>query len=286
MVNHKVPEALRGVQQLNAGDLSFIYYKEASPAGRNLFSFGCCAVSFILSGQKEFYGGTEATRVNDHEAIFIPGGNAVMAEHKLGAALYSSLVIFFPAKMARAFIAGHFPEYMINGSPQPESFFKFTKTPYCSQYVNGLLALIEKGITVPKKLLQHKLDELFLILADCCPAAFLPVFRSGPPVSEDRLRQTVENNLLNNLTLTELAFLCNRSLASFKRDFEKAYGVSPGKYIRERKLDIARHGLMNGDTPNKLYLQLGYDNVSNFAGAFKKRFGQTPKAYGLQQQLN
>jgi AraC-like DNA-binding protein len=286
MVNHKVPEALTSFQQLNAGDFSFVYYKEASPAGRNLFSFSRCAISFILSGQKEFYGGAAATRVNDHEGIFIPGGNAVMAEHKLGAELYSSLVIFFPAKMAKDFVAGHFPGKVINGSPLPDSFFKFTKTPYITNYINGLLLLIDKGIAVPKELLEHKLDELFLILADSCPAAFPAAFRSGPPVSEDRLRQTVENNLLNNLTLTELAFLCNRSLASFKRDFEKAYGISPGKYIRERKLDIARHGLMNGDAPNKLYLQLGYDNVSNFAGAFKKRFGQTPKVYRLQQQLN
>jgi AraC-like DNA-binding protein len=286
MENNKVPEVLTGFQQLNAGEFSFVYYQEASPSGRNLFSFSCCAVSFILSGQKEFYGGTDATRVNDHEGIFIPGGNAVMAEHKFGAAQYGSLVIFFPTKMAKDFIAGHFPGRVINGSSHPESFFKLTKTPYITNYINGLLLLIDKRIAVPKELLQHKLDELFLILAHSCPAAFLAAFRSGPPVSEDRLKQTVENNLLNNLTLTELAFLCNRSLASFKRDFEKAYGISPGKYIRERKLDIARRELMNGDAPNKLYLQLGYDNVSNFAGAFKKRFGQTPKIYRLQQKLN
>jgi len=79
--------------------------------------------------------------------------------------------------------------------------------------------------------------------------------------------------------------LANRSLATFKRDFEKEYGISPGKYIRERKLDIAKHELIDGTDLNDIYLQLGYENASNFTSAFKKRFGETPRAYQSQMGI-
>ncbi len=86
-----------------------------------------------------------------------------------------------------------------------------------------------------------------MILLEKFPVEFVQIFKPDSVSKDNMLRQIVEKNILNKLTLNELAFLSNRSLAKFKPDFEKEYGVSPGKYIRERKLDIAAHAIGEGN---------------------------------------
>jgi AraC-like DNA-binding protein len=285
MVSIQVPEVLTNHQQLASNDIAIIYYNEHTPVGRNLISFSKCAISFILSGQKELYRGAECTLISEHEAVLIPDGHAIIAERKLNKQKYSSLVIFFPAELAQKFIAKSAKQNDYgykNPSADKDAFLKFHQTPYITEYLNGLIHLIDKQLVVPPVLLLHKLEELFLILAESFPAQFFEVFKPLAADGNHQLRQIVENNILKNLSLNELAFLANRSLATFKRDFEKEYGISPGKYIRERKLDIAKHELTEGGALNDLYLQLGYENASNFTSAFKKRFGQTPKVYQSQ----
>ena len=284
MVNIQVPEILTKHQQLTSNEVAIIYYNEYTPVGRNLISFSKCAISFILSGQKELYRGSECTIVTEHEAVLIPNGNAIIAERKLNANKYSSLVIFFPAELAEKFIAKWAKhDYQLQAEiSEKDAFLKFCQTPYITEYLNGLIHLIDKQLSVPAALLLHKLEEIFLILVESFPAQFFNIFKPLQASNSNQLRRIVANNILKNLSLNELAFLANRSVATFKRDFEKEYGISPGKYIREKKLDIARHQIIEGNTVNSIYMQLGYENASNFTQAFKKRFGQTPAAYRSQ----
>lgn len=283
MVNIQVPEILTSHQQLATKDVSFVYYNEFTPVGRNLITFNKCAISFILSGQKELYRGAECTFVSEQEGILIPNGNAIIAERKLNTEKYSSLVVFFPAQLAQTSIEKYLTNRLdaqhLDEAYEKGTFLKFQQTPYITAYLNGLIQLIKMGVSVPSALLLHKLEELFILLMESFSAQLYQIFRPVVSDNGNRLREIVEANIIKNLTLTELAFLANRSLATFKRDFEKEYHVSPGKYIRERKLDIAQHQLKGGTSVNEIYLQLGYDNVSNFAVAFKKRFGLSPVIY-------
>ena len=41
------------------------------------------------------------------------------------------------------------------------------------------------------------------------------------------MRKAVENNIGRKITVEELAFLSNLSLSSFKRKFNKIYGMAP-----------------------------------------------------------
>ena len=41
------------------------------------------------------------------------------------------------------------------------------------------------------------------------------------------------------MALEDLAHLSNRSLSSFKRDFQKYYNESPSRYIKNKKLEKA-----------------------------------------------
>jgi AraC-like DNA-binding protein len=289
MVNIQVPECLTGHKQLKSSGFSFVYYNECRPAGRNLISFSHYAVSFILSGQKELYLGANSIMLGQTDGVIIPHGNAIIAERTLAADKYSSLVVFFEPVLATAFLSQYAAANSQSLTTKPaakKSILHFKQNPYMIAYITGLIALIDRQVPVVHNLLVHKLHELFIILVEQFQAEFYQLFNPNAHHKDQRLRQIVENNIINNLSLSELAFLSNCSVAKFKRDFEKEYQMSPGKYMRNRKLEIARHQVTKGEPLQSIASGLGYENVSNFIGAFKKQYGMTPKTYQSAQKLS
>ncbi|MDB3914163.1 AraC family transcriptional regulator, partial [Flavobacteriaceae bacterium] len=94
--------------------------------------------------------------------------------------------------------------------------------------------------------------------------------------------QTIESNHLNKLTIKELSFLCNMSESKFKREFKKYFKSSPSKWFQEKRLKHAAFLLQNKATrPSDIFLEVGYETLSNFIQAFKTKFGQTPKPIKL-----
>jgi transcriptional regulator GlxA family with amidase domain len=65
----------------------------------------------------------------------------------------------------------------------------------------------------------------------------------------DDLEDVMERNCLYNLQLHEYARLCHRSLSTFKRDFQTAYAVPPGRWLLEKRLEAAHHLLLTTDKP-------------------------------------
>ena len=93
----------------------------------------------------------------------------------------------------------------------------------------------------------------------------------------------VESNSLNKLSLSELAFLSNKSVSTFKRSFEKHFGTSPIKWFQQKRLEHAAYLLgIKGQRASDVYLDAGYENLSNFIQAFKTKYGVTPKQYQEQ----
>jgi AraC-like DNA-binding protein len=283
MQNVAVPRDVKHQQQINAGEISFVYYREKDSAGKNRVVFSHYAISFVLNGQKELYRSAGNTVIGAHQGILIPGGHSIIAERTLNDDLYSSLIAFFPKQLATRFMEKK--AIGLHSSNQPKAaspYILFSRTPYLNEYLRNLIALITSGQQLSDAMALHKLEELFLTIYELFPEQFISLF-SEEQQARLSLKNLIEENLFNNLTIDELAFLANRSLSSFKRDFEQLYQVSPQRYIRERKLEIACAELLKGKPASELYHVYGYDNPSNFNTAFKKRYGLTPLAYRNSQ---
>ncbi len=275
-----VPDAVKHQPQIKAGEVSFVNYHEKGSLFKNRVVFNQYAISFVLNGQKEIYRATENTIINAGQAMLIPSGKSIIAEHSLNRDQYHSLVIFFPGHLVSSFLQKHHISLnTINGSPDVAPYIYFSSTPYLNEYLRGIEALIEGQHQLSESVAIHKLEELLLVIYELFPSQLVNMFSRHQDAAGLSLKNLVENNLFNNLSLDELAFLANRSRSSFKRDFEKAYSISPQKYIRDRKLEAACSELAKGKQASELYDAYGYENLSNFSTAFKKKFGVTPTAY-------
>ena len=91
-------------------------------------------------------------------------------------------------------------------------------------------------------------------------------------------KTVIENNAISNLKMEEIAFLCNRSLSTFKRHFITEFQENPGKWIQKKRLLYAKEQLEHKKCkPSDIYADIGYTNYSNFSTAFKNEFGINPK---------
>ncbi len=87
----------------------------------------------------------------------------------------------------------------------------------------------------------------------------------------------MEDNFCYNLKLEAYAELANRSLSAFKRDFEKLFGNTPGKWLLERRLHHALQLLSNKNkTVGEAAFESGFQSPSHFSRAFKAKFGKAP----------
>lgn len=91
------------------------------------------------------------------------------------------------------------------------------------------------------------------------------------------LEKFMASNYHFNIPVERFAQLTGRSLAGFKRDFQKVFGSAPRQWLQEKRLVEARHLIETKHMkPSAFYLDLGFESLSHFSHSFKKKFGKAP----------
>lgn len=106
-------------------------------------------------------------------------------------------------------------------------------------------------------------------------------------LSASQLRQVrdyIESNLATSLSLAELATLVQLHPHYFAGLFKQSTGVSPYRYILQRRIALSQSYLAQLDLTIVDICQLvGFQNQSHFTRVFRQHTGVTPKVY--RQQL-
>ncbi len=143
--------------------------------------------------------------------------------------------------------------------------------------------LLDAPELVDDLLVESKLREFVILISkkveapselDFLASMFKPQFA--------RFEEVIQNNLYADLSLEELAKLCNMSLSTFKRKFTETYNESPKKYITRLKLERAKGLLRSSDARvSEIAYDTGFDSVSTFNRVFKSHAGLSPSEYRL-----
>ena len=148
-------------------------------------------------------------------------------------------------------------------------------------YFQSMLTYFTGTAKPAETLLTLKLKELIvsILLGRNNPelaAYFQSLLKSdAPPLS-----QIMEANFCYNLGLEDFAKLSHRSLSTFKRDFQKYYNQSPGKWLVQKRLDYSAVLLKNPAlNVSQVALDCGFEDLSHFSRAFKEKFGTSPVNY-------
>jgi AraC family transcriptional regulator, exoenzyme S synthesis regulatory protein ExsA len=151
--------------------------------------------------------------------------------------------------------------------------------PAVRGFFNSMMPHFEAGRQPDKSLLELKFKELILTLADNASnmellSYFCSLLKAPQAMS---LQRVMDDNFCYNLKLEEFAELSNRSLSAFKRDFQKLYNTTPGKWLLEKRLHHSMHLLKHvGKTVGEASFESGFENPSHFSRSFRKHFGTAP----------
>ncbi|MCK8495053.1 MULTISPECIES: helix-turn-helix domain-containing protein [Spirosoma] len=123
-----------------------------------------------------------------------------------------------------------------------------------------------------------KLKEGVKLLLLALPQLRDLLFNFSAPYKID-LEKFMLSNFHFNVPIEKFAQLTGRSLAAFKRDFGKTFGVPPRHWLQDRRLSEAKYLIeTKQQKPSAIYLELGFETISHFSYAFKKKFGMSPTA--------
>lgn len=121
-----------------------------------------------------------------------------------------------------------------------------------------------------------KVKEAVYLLLNTMPGLSDFLFDFSEPYKMD-LKKFMLSNFHYNVPVEKFARLTGRSLAGFKRDFQKIFGMAPRQWLLERRLEEARHLIeKKSRKPSSIYLDLGFESLSHFSHSFKKKFGKAP----------
>ncbi|WP_323751224.1 helix-turn-helix transcriptional regulator [Marinobacter sp.] len=91
------------------------------------------------------------------------------------------------------------------------------------------------------------------------------------------VRQKLEFAPHHSYRFSELARIAAMSPSSLRTKFRATYGLSPFDYLRRYRLELARQYLSQGFSVQQTAHKVGYRHSTNFATAFRREFGISPK---------
>jgi len=234
------------------------------------------AFGILLSGESHFFG-NNGTVIAKEGTIGLVRRNQLAKTMKL------------PSKDGRPFKAiniildqGSLREYAAarniesQGRYDGEAMVDLTGNAFLKGYFDSLLPYFDHPEMLTPSLSQVKTVEAIEILLRTHPELVKFLFDFNEPHKID-LESFMNRNYSFNVSMDKFARLTGRSLATFKRDFQKTFNTSPGIWLTKRRLEEAYYLIgKKKKKPAEIYLEIGFESLSHFSYAFKKQYGHAP----------
>ncbi|MCM3626501.1 AraC family transcriptional regulator [Paenibacillus glycanilyticus] len=235
---------------------------------------------FVLEGIYKVRFGKEEFTVKKNEMVLLQ--KSIMVEYEKSGDegsdfLLDYMMFFLKDELLTEFINMADLQYNYPSALVPVSVTGVNER--LTNYLYSLKPYFKEADALKEGLIKVKLLELLFDVADA-EEQFLYQFLQLKSTDRKGITEVVEQNITNPVSLSDLAYLSGRSLSTFKRDFQAIYNSSPVRWIRNRRLDMAKDMLLHTSASvTDACFSTGFENVAHFSKVFKERFGVAPSAY-------
>jgi len=206
---------------------------------------------------------------------------AKFIKHPSENAEFKSISILFAQPFLQKFYSLNQPDE--NSKPKFETK-RIESHPLLVSLFGSILPYYDlHGESLPEHLSNIKLQEAITILrtVNISTDNILANFSERGKID---LAEFMLKSFTFNIPLERFAYLTGRSLATFKRDFQKVFNTNPQKWLLEKRLNQARYLIAEKNIkPSDAYLEAGFENLSHFSTSFKKYFGYPPSSLALHK---
>ena len=282
-----VPQAFYqnpAIQKILVDGLSAVIYKVVEKAGLNNERFVAApALTVVLQGALQI-----ATDSDQHEVVrpgqmvLIPKGIYMISDLIPEGACFEAMVFFFDPNLIQHFLQ---PFSDVKSENYEANLQLFEQSKSIELFIENLNQFHEMQ-ALPGQLTGIKLQEfLHLMAASKQGKSFIAALQALDKKPRKNVKHFMETNFYKPLNVEDYAFLTGRSISTFTRDFKRQFGISPKKWLIEKRLTKASDILRNENkSVTETAFDVGYENISHFIKAFQKKYGISPKQFVLQHR--
>lgn len=242
-------------------------------------------ISILISGEQHIRTyDDELIKILPKQLLFLPRGLYTVSDLLPKEGEFESILFYFDDAILSEFVSNF---KNTNGkSENEESYLRLEVASSIQQFVNSLLKMYSGDFPNNKAILKLKILELLHLMVQNKSKVKHFFQQMGLPKKRN-VKLFMQDNFDKPLKVEDYAYLTGRSLSSFRRDFKLYYNTTPQNWLKKQRLDKALSILEEKSVSvTELSYAVGYDNVSYFIKAFKKRTGKTPKQYILELHRN
>jgi AraC-like DNA-binding protein len=225
----------------------------------------------------------EQKRIQSGESVLLKCGSYFSDLMKYSTTgKYEILVFHLYPDMLRKIYKHEIPAFM---KPSESKSFIHKVVPHdiVKRFIESLYFYFDNPELVSDELLELKIKELVLLLvqtknAESIVSLFIDLFTPR----NLSVKEIVNNHLFSDLSIEDLANLCNLSVSTFNRTFQTLFNDTPANYIKTKRLERARELLtISTLTASEIAFQTCFKDVAHFSRSFKAAFRCSPSAYRL-----
>lgn len=242
---------------------------------------------YMVEGTMLSYDSRGVHRLGEKEAVIKNCNNYVQRYMpNSGSEECEAIAIFLYPDLLKVIYKDEVPSFLVEDKlPKPK---KLIGNQLLEQYMSNLMIYFEEPEVMDEELGILKLKELMMILLKSENHENIRKLLSEifTPVNV-KFRQTIEQNLFNSLSLEQLAFICNMSLSSFKREFKKEFNETPARYIKNKRLEHAASRLISDQASiTTIAYESGFQDITTFSANFHEKYLVSPSNYRSGQIRN
>ena len=153
---------------------------------------------------------------------------------------------------------------------------RFSNHPLLKSCLSSVIPYFDVEGEFPENIASLKITEAISILREIDKGVDSILANFDEPGKVD-LITFMERNFMFNMPMEKLGYLTGRSLSTFNRDFKKLFHITPQKWLTDKRLQLAYYQLSEKKKkPTEVYLEVGFEDLSHFSFAFKKKYGLSP----------
>ena len=228
---------------------------------------------YVMTGIMNLYDGSEHTALRSGEYC-IARKNRLARFNKLKVeGELEKVFVFFDEAFLKRFQEKHKSKQTKFTSSS--TFVSVNKNVLMPDFIHSLKPYYNHG-KIKEAFADVKREELLIILLQSQPELAGLLFDYGIP-EKINIEEFMNRNYKFNVSIERFAYLAGRSLSAFKRDFKTIFGVTPNRWLVQKRLHEAYFLIeKKNKKPSDIYIDLGFEDLSHFSFAFKKLFGLTP----------
>ncbi|GAB0117053.1 hypothetical protein Acid7E03_11250 [Acidisoma sp. 7E03] len=175
-------------------------------------------------------------------------------------------------------------DYDLDPAKVELAYAGFVADPMLHQIATAITGCIGRKFDVTDRLF---IDGMRASLAACLMSSYTVDRWRRPEVAPtldakrlNRVLDYIGAHLPEEMTLDQLAAEACLSPYHFARLFKQATGLSPHRYVTDRRIQLAQNKLArNGASLVEIGLDCGFGSQTNFTRVFRKNTGLTPGQY-------